>query len=150
MANPRRGESFPRSPFAYNYLLPSLARGMGLRKNESLLHVMGSPMRARFGGISVRRALFLGPSCRCSDNGLSRARLIDYLEGRSAIFIHRCSWHHHADFRYPIGYKPKSNKEYWSGKFRENVKPAKFSKSHATHEPYIYSSFIPQSRHLFA
>lgn len=38
----------------------------------------------------------------------------------TAVFVNGCFWHHHAGCRY--GYIPKSNQEYWTGKFERNRK----------------------------
>lgn len=38
---------------------------------------------------------------------------------RTAIFVHGCFWHRHADCKY--AYTPKSNVDFWNKKFQENV-----------------------------
>jgi DNA mismatch endonuclease (patch repair protein) len=37
----------------------------------------------------------------------------------TAIFVHGCYWHRHRDCRF--AYTPKSNVEFWTAKFDENV-----------------------------
>lgn len=39
---------------------------------------------------------------------------------RTAVFIHGCFWHRHADCR--MAYSPKSNRAFWNLKFSGNVK----------------------------
>ena len=38
---------------------------------------------------------------------------------RTVIFVHGCYWHRHRDCRF--AYTPKSNVEFWTAKFDENV-----------------------------
>jgi DNA mismatch endonuclease (patch repair protein) len=43
---------------------------------------------------------------------------------RTVVFVHGCFWHRHKGCKY--AYTPKSKKEFWERKFKENVK--RFSK----------------------
>lgn len=38
---------------------------------------------------------------------------------RAVVFVHGCFWHRHVNCRF--AYTPKSNRTFWSRKFRENV-----------------------------
>ena len=38
---------------------------------------------------------------------------------KTALFVHGCFWHRHADCKY--SYHPKSNVEFWERKFKSNV-----------------------------
>jgi DNA mismatch endonuclease (patch repair protein) len=38
----------------------------------------------------------------------------------TAVFVHGCFWHRHAGCRF--AYRPKSNVDFWTEKFRQNVK----------------------------
>jgi DNA mismatch endonuclease (patch repair protein) len=38
---------------------------------------------------------------------------------RLALFVHGCFWHRHRGCRF--AYNPKSNVEFWKGKFKNNV-----------------------------
>ena len=38
---------------------------------------------------------------------------------RTAIYVHGCFWHRHADCR--LAYTPKSNPDFWNKKFARNV-----------------------------
>lgn len=39
---------------------------------------------------------------------------------RTVIFVHGCFWHRHKGCKFT--YKPKSRKDFWSEKFRQNIK----------------------------
>ncbi len=38
---------------------------------------------------------------------------------KTALFVHGCFWHRHSNCKYC--YHPKSNVEFWEGKFKNNV-----------------------------
>lgn len=38
---------------------------------------------------------------------------------RTVVFVHGCFWHRHPGCR--LAYQPKSNREFWAGKFEQNV-----------------------------
>lgn len=38
---------------------------------------------------------------------------------RTVVLVHGCFWHRHRDCKY--AYTPKSRRDFWTGKFRDNV-----------------------------
>lgn len=70
--------------------------------------------------IILRQALHrLGLRFRLGGAGLPGRPDIVFPRRRAVVFVHGCFWHRHANCN--IASTPKSNVEFWEGKFERNV-----------------------------
>lgn len=68
----------------------------------------------------VRRAAHaLGYRFRLHRNDLPGRPDLVFPKRRIALFVHGCFWHRHPGCR--LAYNPKSNTQFWNGKFERNV-----------------------------
>jgi DNA mismatch endonuclease (patch repair protein) len=71
--------------------------------------------------IAVRSALHsMGLRFRLHNIGLPGKPDIVLQRFHIALFVHGCYWHRHPNCKY--AYHPKSNIDFWSGKFSKNTK----------------------------
>jgi DNA mismatch endonuclease (patch repair protein) len=70
--------------------------------------------------MAVRRAAHrLGYRFRLHRRDLAGSPDLVFPARRKVIFVHGCYWHRHPGCRF--AYSPKSNTEFWNGKFASNV-----------------------------
>ena len=70
--------------------------------------------------LALRSALFAaGFRYRLHVRGLPGSPDMVFPKYRAVLFVHGCFWHRHANCRFTT--TPKSNHEFWSSKFEENV-----------------------------
>lgn len=70
--------------------------------------------------LTVRGAAHrLGYRFRLHVRGLPGSPDLVFPRRKLALFVHGCFWHRHKRCRY--SYNPKSNVEFWKGKFKTNV-----------------------------
>ena len=70
--------------------------------------------------LALRRALHrLGLRFRVNVKALPGKPDIVFARYRTALFVHECFWHRHPGCK--VASNPKSNVEFWQGKFARNV-----------------------------
>jgi DNA mismatch endonuclease, patch repair protein len=70
--------------------------------------------------MAVRRTAHrLGSRFRLHDRTLPGSPDLVFPRRKLAVFVHGCFWHRHKGCRF--AYNPKSNVEFWKGKFQNNI-----------------------------